>query len=79
MLKQRSKDMVEFLREDLKFLDDMDTIIRNSNVSFDLNLDDRLNELKDLFGRYEDDENQRLYLMEFMFELVDLNLSKLNH
>lgn len=74
MLKQRSKDMVEFLREDLKFLNDMDAIIRDSNVSFDHSLDGRLNELKDLIGRYEVDENQRLYLMEFMFELVELIL-----
>lgn len=74
MLKQRSKEMAEFLREDQKLLNDLDTIVRNSDVSVDLNLDDRINELKELFSRYENDENQRLYLMEFMFELVELNL-----
>ncbi|VVC37039.1 Hypothetical protein CINCED_3A025372 [Cinara cedri] len=68
MLKQRSKEMVEFLREDQKLLDDLNTVIHHSNVTVDLDLNGKVNELKDLFSQYEDDENQRLYLMEFMFE-----------
>lgn len=66
MLKQRSKEMVEFLREDRKLLGDLDTMLHRSNVEIDLGC--KMDELRELFSRYEDDENQRLYLMDFMFE-----------
>lgn len=72
MLKQRSKEMVEFLREDLKLLDDLDTTIRRSNAATAINMGSKVDELRDLFIRYEDDESQRLYLMDFMFEWVCL-------
>lgn len=66
MLKQRSKEMVGFLREDRKLIDDLDTMLRHSKV--EINLDCKIDELREQFSRYEDDENQRLYLMDFMFE-----------
>lgn len=68
MLKQRSKEMIEFLREDRKLLDDLDTTVSRSNVAAAVDLGDKVDELKDLFIRFEDDESQRLYLMDFMFE-----------
>jgi len=58
--------MVEFLREDRKLLDDLDAVLLRSNVEIDLSC--KMDELRELFSRYEDDENQRLYLMDFMFE-----------
>lgn len=69
MLKQRSKEMVEFLREDRKLLDDLNTTVLYSNeAAVALDLGSKVDELKDLFDQYEDDESQRLYLMDFMFE-----------
>jgi hypothetical protein len=68
MLKQRSKEMIEFLREDLKLLDDFDKTVHRSNAAAAVDLGDKVDELKDLFIRFEDDECQRLYLMDFMFE-----------
>lgn len=60
--------MIEFLREDRKLLDDLDMTVRRSNAATAIDLGDKLDELKDLFIRFEDDESQRLYLMDFMFE-----------
>lgn len=62
--------MVEFLREDRKLLEDLDTILKSSNI--EIYESNRMDELRDLFDRYEDDECQRLYLMDFMFELVQI-------
>lgn len=58
--------MLEFLREDLKLLDDLNATVSRSRTTIDLG--DRVDLLRDAFGRYEDDESQRLYLMDFMFE-----------
>lgn len=66
MLKQRSKEMVEFLREDRKLLNDLHSLIHRSNAAIDLGK--KIDELRDLLDRSEDDESQRLYLMDFMFE-----------
>lgn len=60
--------MVEFLREDLKLLDDLDATMRHSNAATAISMGNKIDELRDLFIRYEDDESQRLYLMDFMFE-----------
>lgn len=69
MLKQRSKEIVEFLREDRKLLDDLNTTVLCSNAAATaLDLGSKVDELRDLFDQYEDDESQRLYLMDFMFE-----------
>lgn len=62
--------MVEFLREDRKLIEDLDAVLKNSNV--EILESSRTNELRNLFNRYEDDECQRLYLMDFMFELVHI-------
>lgn len=67
-LKQRSKEVVEFLREDRKLLDDLVSTVRSSNASGSVNLGGMVDELRDLYNQYEDDESQRLYLMDFMFE-----------
>lgn len=67
-LKQRSKEVVEFLREDRKLLDDLELIVRRSNAATSVNLGCMVDKLRDLYDRYEDDESQRLYLMDFMFE-----------
>lgn len=66
--------MVEFLREDLKLLNDLDTTMRRSNVATTINMGSKVDELRELFIRYEYDESQRLYLMDFMFEWVCLRL-----
>lgn len=68
MLKQRSKEMVEFLREDFRLLDDIETTVCRSKAAAAMNLGSKVDELRDLLSRYEDDESQRLYLMDFMFE-----------
>lgn len=58
--------MIEFLHEDRKLLDNLDAMVCRSNTSIDLG--SKVDELRELFSQYEDDENQRLYLMDFMFE-----------
>lgn len=60
--------MVEFLREDRKLLDDLELTVRRSNAAASVNLGCMVDKLRDLYDRYEDDESQRLYLMDFMFE-----------
>lgn len=70
MLKQRSKEILEFLREDIRLLDDLDVMVGHSHNVIDLS--DRMNLLRETFRRYEDEESERLYLMDFMFELVTI-------
>ena len=60
--------MAEFLREDRKLLDDLVLTVRRSNAAASINLGDMVDKLRDLYDQYEDDESQRLYLMDFMFE-----------
>lgn len=60
--------MVEFLREDRKLLDDLVLTVRRSNVSASVNLGSMVDKLREMYDRYEEDESQRLYLMDFMFE-----------
>lgn len=60
--------MVEFLREDRKLLDDLLLTVRRSNASASVNLGNMVDKLRDMYDRYEEDESQRLYLMDFMFE-----------
>lgn len=60
--------MVEFLREDRKLLDDLVLTVRRSNASASVNLGSMVDKLRDMYDRYEEDESQRLYLMDFMFE-----------
>ncbi|KAL5239516.1 hypothetical protein ACI65C_006926 [Semiaphis heraclei] len=67
-LKQRSKEVVEFLREDRKLLDDLVLTVRRSNAASSVNLGNMVDNLRDMYDQYEDDESQRLYLMDFMFE-----------
>lgn len=67
MLKQRSKEMIDFLHEDRRLLDSLDAILSHPNMAvFDVG--GKVDELRNLFDHYEDDECQRLYLMDFMFE-----------
>lgn len=60
--------MVEFLREDRKLLDDLVSTVRSSKAASSVDLGGMVDELRDMYNRYEDDESQRLYLMDFMFE-----------
>lgn len=66
MLKQKSKEMIEFLQEDRKLLDVLDNMVQCSKAQ--INLGNKVEKLRDLFTHYEADESQRLYLMDFMFE-----------
>lgn len=67
-LKQRSKEVVEFIREDRKLVDDLVLTVRRSNAAASVNLGSMVDNLRDMYDRYEEDESQRLYLMDFMFE-----------
>lgn len=67
MLKQRSKEMIDFLHEDRRLLNSLGEILSNSNMAV-FAVGDKVDELRNLFDHYEDDECQRLYLMDFMFE-----------
>lgn len=60
--------MVEFIREDRKLVDDLVLTVRRSNAAASVNLGSMVDNLRDMYDRYEEDESQRLYLMDFMFE-----------
>ncbi|XP_050443328.1 trichoplein keratin filament-binding protein isoform X2 [Adelges cooleyi] len=66
VLKQKSKEILECMQEDDKLLNCLIDVISSSNI--EIRICEKLNELKQLFKHYENEESHKLYLMDFMFE-----------
>lgn len=54
------------MQEDDKLLNCLIDVISSSNI--EIHICEKLNELKQLFKQYENEESHKLYLMDFMFE-----------